>query len=349
MRAVDGELLWHILFGMRLLVSSALLLTVVACSRACVPGAGSPDVPTPDSFPFAFGTRSSSGSVNLTTEGSETETEKPWQWASVTKQFVAVLVMQDVEAGRLTLSDTIEKHVPELAADGRGPVTVEQLLRHTSGLGVPRALPESMETDPVQFCRLRMRAVPGQSFEYNNCDTAVVAVILERVNGQPWAELLRRRILEPLEMKNSGVLTAPVSDGSVVTSGAPHLYGASAAMYGTLRDLLRFNDGLMTGKLLGEESLETLWDGDPKLGFVALGAWEYEARLDGCAEKVRLVERRGDVGDVQVVNVMAPALKKSMAAFTREPNVGFGEIWASRGAVYRLASQTFCGAEGSAH
>lgn len=315
-----------------------VLITLAACTRT-----PSPQASSRESFSFAYGVGNRDGAFTLKGQG----TEKPWQWASVTKQFVAVLVMQDVQAGRLTLNDTVEDRLPDFSGEGREAVTIEQLLRHTSGLGVPDSLPESMDTDPVAFCRLPMREAPGTSFEYNNCDTAIAAAILERVNGVSWARLLRARILEPLKMRDSGVLTAPVTDGSVITSGTPHLYGASAAMYGTLKDLLRFNAGLMSGELLDPESLEQLWSGDPKLGFVALGAWEYEAQLRGCKRRVRLVERRGDVGDIQVVSVIAPKLGTSMAAFIREPEAEFGEIWTQRGLVFELASEVFCSAKGA--
>ncbi|MEO1234624.1 MAG: serine hydrolase domain-containing protein, partial [Myxococcota bacterium] len=295
-------------------------------------------------FSYVMGTRDAAGEVQLSSVGVEAAaaTEKPWQWASVTKQFVAVLIMQEVEAGRLALDDTLGKLLPEFASKDRSGVTVEQLLRHTSGLGEPEAVPTSVDTDPLEFCDLPVRSAPGEAYDYNNCDTAIAAEILETVSGQSWAELLRTRILGPAGMNSSGVLVAPISDGSVVTSGAPHLYGASAAMFGTLRDLLAFNDKLMSGALLSPASLELLWDGDPKIGFVALGAWEFDAELEGCDAPVRLVERRGDVGRVQVVNVMAPKLRKSFALFTRAQGANFGEIWTRRGTSYARASETFC-------
>ncbi|MEO0811518.1 MAG: serine hydrolase domain-containing protein, partial [Myxococcota bacterium] len=188
------------------------------------------------SFPLMVGTRDKHGVVQVSKHALDVNPATPWQWASVTKQFIAVLVMQDVEAGRLALSDTLAQRLPRFSKD-REDVTVEHLLRHFSGLGKPEALPKTMETDPLTFCDLPVQAKPGAQFDYNNCDTAIAAAILEEVNGKPWAELLEERILKPLGMNSSGVLVAPSENGDVITSGAPHLYGASAAMYGSMEDL----------------------------------------------------------------------------------------------------------------
>ena len=78
------------------------------------------------------------------------------------------------------------------------------------------------------------------------------------------------------------------------------------------------------------------------LGYEALGAWSFPAGLAGCAAPVALVERRGDVGGIQVRNVIAPALGRSMAVFVNDDTVDFGEVWQGKGLSYELLSAAFC-------
>ena len=70
--------------------------------------------------------------------------------------------------------------------------------------------------------------------------------------------------------------------------------------------------------------------------------WSFPARLAGCAAPVALVERRGDVGGIQVRNVIAPDLGRSIAIFTNDDAVDFGEVWQGRGLSYDLLSAAFC-------
>lgn len=83
-------------------------------------------------------------------------------------------------------------------------------------------------------------------------------------------------------------------------------FGASGALIGSAEDLWRFDRALVEHRLLGKEATRIMWAGDPKLGFVALCAWSFSAPLAGCHEPVTLVERRGDLGGVQVRNLIDP-------------------------------------------
>lgn len=321
---------------------AALALFALGSSIAAAEDA-QPDNPNAlASFSMVYAVGDNQGAAQISALGEETDPNLPWQWASVTKQFVAVLVMQDVEAGALDLSDPISKYLPGFGAGKRAGVTIEHLLRSTSGLGEPAGLPPSIETDPLDFCDVPMANKPGRRFRYTNCDFVIASLILEAVNQRPWTDLLQARILDPIDMTETGVITAPVTDGSIRVSGRPELYGASAAMYGTAEDLLKFNAALMTGRLLTEESLDQLWDGDPSKGFVALGQWAFSAPLQGCEGPVALVERRGHIGYVQIRNIIAPELGKSFIAFTDDEEAEFGEIWMGQGASFNLASKSFC-------
>ncbi|MEM9168210.1 MAG: serine hydrolase domain-containing protein [Pseudomonadota bacterium] len=286
-------------------------------------------------------------------DGAPYAPDDTWRWASVTKQILAVLVMQDVEAGRYGLDASLGDVAPEFSVPGAEAVTVEDLLRHTSGLGAPAALPASTDVDPVAHCAVKRRAKPKTRFAYNNCDFVLLGAITERANGRPWPDLLRSRIFEPAGMAGTRVATALGEDGAVtgyVAEGQPEdathpaLYGAAAALYGPPADLVRFNAALAGGRLLGAAARAQLWDGDPAFGYVALGAWSFEAPLAGCTGPLRLIERRGAVGGVQARNFIAPDRGRSVVIFANRADQDFGEVWMGAGLSYDVLAAALCAA-----
>lgn len=292
-----------------------------------------------------------------------------WLWASVTKQVTAVLVMQQVEAGTLSLDGTIHHYLPDFASANGDTITLRQLLQHLSGLpnpddtlagggDVPTFYTETgakIADTPraTGFCSGTPKAAPGVGFAYNNCDYLVIGAILERVTGKPYAKLVADRITKPLalrslriardgELRGGGAATGYIAGGKPYPAVNVATFGAAGALTGTARDLVAFDRALSSGKLVRPESRALLWNGDPKLGYEALGAWSFPARLAGCAQPVMLIERRGDVGGIQVRNVIAPDLGRSVAVFVNDDTVDFGEVWQGKGLSYDLLSAAFC-------
>ncbi len=292
-----------------------------------------------------------------------------WLWASVTKHVTAVLVMQQVEIGTLSLDGTITHYLPNFGGSTGDTVTIRQLLQHVSGLPNPDDTLPNASGEPtfytatgmgiadtpraLGFCSGTPKATPGAGFAYNNCDYIVLGAILEHVTGKPYARLVAERIANPLGLRSLRV----ARDGAVRGGGAATGYttggkgfpainvatfGASAALTGTARDLILFDRALVGGKLLHPQSRALLWKGDPKLGYEALGVWSFPARLAGCAQPVTLVERRGDVAGIQVRNVIAPDLGRSVAVFANDDTLDFGEVWQGKGLTYDLLSAAFC-------
>ena len=70
----------------------------------------------------------------------------------------------------------------------------------------------------------------------------------------------------------------------------------------------------------------------------------YDVPLQGCAAPVKLVERRGSIGGVEIRNVIAPDLGLIVIAFADRP-VEFGEPWQGKGLTHDLLSAAFCGAK----
>lgn len=296
-----------------------------------------------------------------------------WRWASVTKQLTATLALQAVDAGRLSLDDTLADRLPAFRGSTAGAVTIRMLLQHTSGLPNPDATPTPAEgfpafytrtgadvgglADALGYCAGRPRAAPGAGFDYNNCDYIVLGAVLERTAGAPFAAILKTRLTGPLglnsvAMARAGVPAPPMAAG-FLDAAKPEppftlaTFGPAGAAYGQPMDLLRFDQALLSGKLLSEKARDLAWAGAPKLGYVALGAWGFPARLEGCAGPVKLVERRGEIGGVEVRNLIAPEIGRALVVLSDRSDIEFGEIWQGKGLSWRLASAAFCASAGA--
>ena len=287
-----------------------------------------------------------------------------WRWASVTKQVVALLVMQEVEKGRVALDAPASNYLPNVTLPGGDAVTVRRLLTHTSGLYDPNSGPAGPDGTPLTYLRSKTPAprgldpqclkpsghAPGEGFVYNNCDYIVLGALLEAVAAKPFATLVRERIAKPLGLKSLRVLKPGDRDdivaidekGATDAAVDPGRYGSAANLAGTSNDLLKFDRALMGNKLLGKAATEEMWKGDSKAGYAAFGVWSYPVKLKGCAAAQHVVERRGQVGNVQVRNLIAPERGIIVIAFTASSVPDFGEPWQGKGLTWELLSAALC-------
>ena len=179
--------------------------------------------------------------------------------ASITKTFTAVAVLQLVEAGKLKLEDPLSKYVDGFP--NADQIRISHLLSHTAGIA--DFLPyDELKKRPLEF-------EPGSRIGYSNNGYSVLGRVIERVSGQPWDEYLRDHIFLPLGMKHSGYDRTQELDGRATgylaaTDGkyqpiAPQdALGAYAGggLYSTVEDMVRWDRGLSSGKLLRPEMLE---------------------------------------------------------------------------------------------
>ncbi len=284
-----------------------------------------------------------------------------WRWASVTKQVTAVLVMQEVERKHLTLEATLGSVLPSFTGPTKNAVTIRMLLQHTSGLPNPDDSPAGKDGVPsfyrgpadlptaLAFCGGAVKPVePGSTFAYNNCDYRVLEAVLEAVTGLPWNVLVQQRVgtmlaLERLRLDPPDAVRGYDEQGQKEPVLSLPTFGAAGALGGTVRELFRFDEALRNGKLLKPASLAVLWQGNPKLGFEALGQWSYDAPLKGCAKPVHVVERRGDIGGVVVVNVIAPERAGEVLLFSNTARTDWGQVWQGQGLLHDVLAATFCG------
>ena len=202
---------------------------------------------------------------------------------SITKTFVAVVVLQLVAENRLGLGDTVERWLPGLVPDG-GRITVRQLLAHTSGLAdyagdsafLRRTVSEPRRRwTPRQLVGVALEqgpvARPGERFAYASTNYVLLGLIVEHATGTTLERQLRHRIMTPLRLE-----TTSFSAGARIPGRHAHGYGpsqhdgivgslatardrstasaswgwAAGAIVSTAPDLSRFFGALLQGRLL---------------------------------------------------------------------------------------------------
>ncbi len=183
---------------------------------------------------------------------------------STQKQFTAAAILLLVKDGRLSLSDDIRKHLPELPDYGH-KVTVNHLLTHTGGIrdwtGLLLFAPEGTNVLKLIMQQRGLNFVPGTEWSYSSSGFELAKEIVARVSGRSFAEFARRRLFEPLGMKSSAYVPDILKAGTNAAHGyqkdgagwKPYMRlgnnRAGGAIASTIGDLLIWQEALASGKL----------------------------------------------------------------------------------------------------
>lgn len=222
---------------------------------------------------------------------------------SVTKTFVATIVLELAAEKRLRLDESIARRLPGLLRDG-DRITIRDLLAHRSGLADVAddpAVLNGLRSDwaPRRLVALVARrpriGAPGGAFHYSSTNYLVLGLLVERVTGRSLATELRRRIVEPLRLADTTYQPRPLAaphvhgyrlashQGVVDPAAAPRdlegrsarWAGASGDLVSSARDLARFLAALLGGHLLQARELRAMEAVSPRYG---LGMAVYPTR-----------------------------------------------------------------------
>jgi CubicO group peptidase (beta-lactamase class C family) len=242
--------------------------------------------------------------------------------ASMTKPMTATAILMLQDEGRLSIEDPVERHLPEFRdlwmirekstdamtlVPAPRPITIQDLLTHTSGLGdasAPR--PDTTLASLVMACAQKpLQFPPGSRWQYSNSGINTLGRIVEVTAGIPFAEFLDDRIFKPLGMKDTTFwpskrqqrrIATPYKPGpggqGLEETGIYFLRGPledrnrtpypAGGLFSTAEDLWRFHQlmlgrGSFRGKrLLSESAVEMMsrtQTGDLKTGFTDGMSW----------------------------------------------------------------------------
>ena len=181
-------------------------------------------------LPFAvIGVSDAWGTLHLQALGGPEETPSTaslFYLASITKPVTAIAAMQLVDESRLDLDAPLCRLIPELTGSGRERITMRHLLTHTSGLadgdfarlakdrpGWHRHLATVLAQTP--------RWEPGSRYDYATDPFMIVGEAIARITGMPYADAMRKRVLEPLGMRDSTFDPRPFRGRLMPVAGLP--------------------------------------------------------------------------------------------------------------------------------
>ena len=191
---------------------------------------------------------------------------------SVSKQFTAAAVLLLAREGKLSLDDPVRRYVPELP-EYAAPVTIRQMLHHTSGLrdwgsvesiaGWPRGTRVYTHAHVLDILarQRHLNFAPGTQWSYSNSGYNLSAIVVSRVAGESFAEFTRRRIFEPLGMTRSSWrddFARVVKDRAVAYAESNGRYAqdmpfenvhGNGGLLTTVGDLLRWNENFAALKV----------------------------------------------------------------------------------------------------
>ena len=229
--------------------------------------------------------------------GTPNTLETQFRNGSMNKMFTATATMQLVEAGKLSLDDTVGKVLPDYPnAEVARKVKIRHLLSHTGGTGDFFG-PEfsrnrlTLKTHSDYLALFGSRAPqfePGSQWRYSNYGMILLGAIIERVSGMTYYDYVQRHVFEPAGMRSTGSLpeTDKVPNRSTgymrVNNGwtpntdtLPTRGMAAGGGYSTVGDFFRFAEALQSGKLVSKASLQQMTTPglNPRYGFgMGLGA-----------------------------------------------------------------------------
>jgi CubicO group peptidase (beta-lactamase class C family) len=200
-----------------------------------------------------------------------------YEIGSITKQFTAEVVMLLAAEGRLELDAPLARYLPELPDSWRD-IRIRHLLTHTSGLPdweEPGWLDFSREYTPAEFIRLvgahPLDFAPGDQWAYSNSAYPLLGMLIERVTGQPFAQVVTERIFRPAGMRETrfrraGEVVANRAAGYVDSAGTlrngmplrPALLAPNGGILSTAADLARWSLALLRGRLVPRPVFEAM-------------------------------------------------------------------------------------------
>ncbi len=256
--------------------------------------------------------------------------------ASITKQFTAMLIVQLVAENKIALDVPISNYLPDYPKKNADRITIHHLLTHTSGIPNYTSFPNYRELmrNPISpaeivhlFADSTLQFTPGEKHEYSNSGYALLGVIIEKITGKSFEEVLQEKILTPLKMNNTGY----DSHRTIIKNRALGYYKrggtfqnvnyidmslayTAGGIYSTVEDLYLWDQALYTEKLLPKKYMDLIFDKHvPIFGRHYGYGWEIgEMAIGTSEERVQVVNHSGGINGFNTLVTRIPADKSSI-------------------------------------
>lgn len=256
-------------------------------------------------------------------DGRPVHAESRFSIGSLTKQFTAACTLILLDRGRLSLDDRLDAYLPE--ARRLPPITIRQLIHHTSGL--PKINSRTGDDPFVAVsARERLDAIdqascraPGERYNYSNVNYWLLGKVVEVASGTSFQSFLHDEVLRPLSMNDSGCDVARRSvGGHTGVPGAlrrardwhPGWLGPAAMLVSSAPDVLRWDFGLKS--LLSAEAFAAMFAPDPATAVVRYACGWVVSEHNGAP----FVWHNGEIGGFQAANVLLPSASAAVCVLT---------------------------------
>ncbi|MDD7914795.1 serine hydrolase [Polaribacter ponticola] len=275
---------------------------------------------------------------------------------SITKQFTSMLILQLVEQGKLKLDAKISNYLPDYPKKTGNQITVHHLLTHTSGIPEFLMIPNFMKEysrntyTPNEFISLfsdlPLQFKPGKKFSYSNSGYFLLGVLIEKITGKSYEQVLHENIFIPLKMKNTGFdhhstllknrATGYLKTGKIYSNsnfGDMSIPYAAGSMYSTTEDLFIWDKALSQNLLLKEKYKKLLfkpyvsaWGGGYGYGWHII-----EKSIGG--KKVKIINHTGGINGFTTVIYRMPEQNNLIVLLNNVENTNLTNIGLSIGSI----------------
>jgi CubicO group peptidase (beta-lactamase class C family) len=264
--------------------------------------------------------------------------------ASMTKAFTAMLIMQLVEEGKVQLDEKVTNYLTDYPKPQGDNISIHHLLTHTSGMlnytnidgfwANETRNSYTMEQLVKVFSDSAIIDTVGTKYRYNNGGYVLLGAIVEKVTGKTFEEVLNKKILKALEMKNSGydkqgIILKNRADGynKTLLGYQPSPYqdmtsiSAAGCMYSTVDDLYLWDRALYTELLLSESYKQKMFT--PNLNNYGYGWGIGKEKVGDKPDSITVIAHNGGVNGF-TSRIMRVPEDQHLVILLR--NVGLGGI-----------------------
>jgi CubicO group peptidase (beta-lactamase class C family) len=270
---------------------------------------------------------------------------------SITKQFTSMLIMQLVEEGKLKLDVPISTYLPDYSKSNGDIITIHHLLTHSSGTPNYTSFPgffRDVSRDPYTpeqfvsfFADSTLAFKPGERYAYSNSGYFLLGVIIEKVTGKSYEQVLKDNITIPLKMNNTGYdhhgtilekrATGYEKNGSNYRNAAyldMSIPYAAGSLYSTVEDLYLWDQALYTNQLLSSENLDLLFAKHIRAGSGYYGyGWGMGTRPIGTTnDSVKVVSHGGGINGFNTSITRIPSDKNLVVLFNNTGGAPLGQM-----------------------
>jgi D-alanyl-D-alanine carboxypeptidase len=197
---------------------------------------------------------------------------------SITKMFTASMIFQLIEEGKLKLTDTLSKFFPQIPNANK--ITITQILAHRSGIQDVGDIQEFRTHRLKAITKDELLAViakstpdfePGAKYAYSNSGYVLLGLIVEKLTGKPYGEVLKEKITSKIGLKDTYPGTGNIDVNKNESFSYKYLLNweqqpethisllfGSGALISTPADMTKFIEALFDGKIISKESLDQM-------------------------------------------------------------------------------------------